>query len=187
MGQYYYTVATLPMLSFESENMPTTEEFLDLCARRMSRKDYDLLSRARLLPDPQDMSRNPLLRTWYEREVGLRNELARQRAAQLNRDEHSYVRTTPDGDDLSGTLGVPEIAREALTQETPLKAEMVLLRYRWSTLDELEVGHHFDVERLMVYYLKLQILWRKRQFNREDGENVFERTYNTVRQAVSSS
>ena len=187
MGQYYYTVATLPMLSFESENFPTTEEFLELCSRRASRKEYELLLRARLLPDPQDMSGNPLLRTWYEREIGLRNELVRQRAAQLNRDEHTYVRRTANGDDMSGIRGIPEVVREALTQDTPLKSEMVLLRHRWAVLEELEVGHHFDIERLMIYYLKLQILWRKRRFNREDGENVFERTYNTVRRAVSSS
>ena len=64
---------------------------------------------------------------------------------------------------------------------------MVLLRHRWSLLDDFEVGHYFDIERLIIYYLKLQILWRKQQFNREDGTNVFERTYNTVRRAVSSS
>jgi hypothetical protein len=175
------------MLSFESDQFPTTEEFLDLCSRRVSDREYALLVRARLLPDPEDLPRNKLLRTWYELETGLRNELARQRAAQLNRDEHSYVRTTAGGDDLSGTVGISEVAREALSQETPLKAEMVLLRHRWSILDDLEVGHFFDIERLIIYYLKLQILWRKQQFNREDGTNVFERTYNTVRRAVSSS
>jgi hypothetical protein len=175
------------MLFFESDNMPTTEEFLEPCSRLLSSRDYDLLLRARLLPNVEDLTRNPLLRKWYEFEVGLRNELARQRAAQLNRDEYTYVRTSPEGDDYTGTIGVSDIAREALTQETPLKAEMVLLRYRWSVLEELEVGHHFDVERLIIYYLKLQILWRKRLFNREDGTNVFERTYHTVRDAVSSS
>ncbi|MFO8065628.1 MAG: DUF2764 family protein [Spirochaetota bacterium] len=187
MGQYYYTVATLPMLFFESDNYPTIEDFLEPCSRLMSRKDYELLVSAELLPDPTDLSSNPLLRKWYELEIALRNELARQRAAQLNREEQSYVRGVEDGEDLSGTLGLPEVAREALTQESPLKAEMVLLRHRWGILDELEVTHHFDVEKLIIYYLKLQILWRKRNFNREDGTNVFERTYNTVRRAVSSS
>lgn len=187
MGQYYYTVAALPMLSFESDHIPTTEDFLELCSRRVSDREYALLERARLLPDPEQLPRNGLLRTWYELEIGLRNELARQRAAQLNRDEIDYIRTTAEGEDLTGTLGIPEVAREALSQETPLKAEMVLLRHRWSILDELEIGHFFDIERLVIYYLKLQILWRKRLFNREDGTNVFERTYNTVRRAVSSS
>lgn len=187
MGQYYYTVATLPMLSFDGDHFPSTEEFLELCSHRASPREYDLLLRARLLPDPRDLSRNRVLRTWYELEVGLRNELARQRAAQLNRDEYAYIRTTAEGEDLTGTLGIPEVAREALSQETPLKAELVLLRHRWSILEELEVGHFFDIERLIIYYLKLQILWRKQLFNREDGTNVFERTYTTVRRAVSSS
>lgn len=187
MGQYYYTVATLPMLFFESDNFPTLEDFLDPCSRLMSYKDYELLVGATLLPDPSGFSSNPTLRRWYGLETALRNELARQRAAQLNREEQSYVRSIEEGEDLTGTRGIADTAREALTQESPLKAEMVLLRYRWSVLDELEVTHLFDVEKLIVYYLKLQILWRKRNFNREDGTNVFERTYNTVRRAVSSS
>jgi len=153
----------------------------------VSRGEYELLLRARLVPDPTDLSGNRLLRRWYEFETGLRNELARQRAAQLNRDEYAYLRTTEEGEDLTGKVGLPEMAREALSQETPLKAELVLLRHRWDVLEDLELGHYFDIERLIVYYLKLQILWRKRRFNREDGTNVFERTYNTVRQAVSSS
>ena len=187
MGQYYYTVATLPMLSFDGTQFPEIDEFLDLAGRTMSSKDYGLVTRAVLRPEPADMPQNSVLKRWYELEIGLRNELVRQRAAQLNRAEQRNLRRTPGGDDLRGTLGTAEAAREALTQETPLKAELVLLRHRWAILEDLEATHHFDVEKLIVYYLKLQILWRKQAFNREDGSNVFERTYNTVRAAVSSS
>ncbi|MFP4010915.1 MAG: DUF2764 family protein [Spirochaetaceae bacterium] len=187
MGQYYYTVATLPMLTFEAEHFPTVEDFFDLCSRRLSRRDLGLLEQAVLVPDPLVTPRNRLVAEWYEREAALRNELARQRAAQLNRDEHAYIRAAPDGGEYTGLAGISEVAREALGQDTPLKAEMVLLRHRWSVLEEMEVAHHFDIERLIVYYLKLQILWRKRHFDREEGTNVFERTYHTVRRAVSST
>lgn len=187
MGQYYYTVASLPMLAFEAERFPHIDEFLDLCNRTMSDRDFEILRRALLLPTPDETSHNALLQKWYELEVGLRNELVRQRAAQLNRDEQRYLRRSAGGNDYRGGLGIADVARDAISQETPLKSEMVLIRHRWTVLEELEAAHHFDLEALIVYYLKLQLLWRKQTINREDGTNVFERTYETVRAAVSST
>ena len=72
-------------------------------------------------------------------------------------------------------FGVEQTAREAAGDSSPLSAEHTQNRARWSFLDDLETGHHFDMEKLVVYFLKLQILDRKDLFNKERGTEKFEK------------
>ena len=57
---------------------------------------------------------------------------------------------------------------------SPLAAEGVLDRARWSWLEELESGHYFDGERLALYLLKLRILERRARFVKDLGSARFE-------------
>ena len=56
-----------------------------------------------------------------------------------------------------------------LKEGTPLDAERRLLRWKWDFLDETEHEHHFDLEFLIIYFLKLQILHRLVSFDAELG------------------
>jgi hypothetical protein len=73
-----------------------------------------------------------------------------------------------------------QLAREAFGQESPLQAEELLNRARWSYLDELEVGHYFDIEKILVYALRLQILARKALFEEDKGVEMFQKVYAEV-------
>jgi len=79
-----------------------------------------------------------------------------------------------------GIITAQQIAREAFVQESPLQAEDTLNRARWSYLDDLEVGHYFDIEKILVYALRLQILERKALFDEEKGREMFEKIYAEV-------
>ena len=64
-------------------------------------------------------------------------------------------------------------AREAFEHDSPLAAEDILNWERWSYLEELELGHYFDTDKVLIYYLKLQLLTRIKSFNKEKGTEKF--------------
>jgi len=56
----------------------------------------------------------------------------------------------------------------------PLTVEKNLLLWRWQFLDSLEFGHYFDLEFLIMYYLRLQILKRLFTFNKKIGREKYQ-------------
>ena len=101
----------------------------------------------------------------------LRNELVKLRAQKKGIDVHSHFR----GEE--SYRGLEDTAREAFQAESPLAAEEILARARWRFIEEIETGHHFDLDRLITYYLKLQLLERKNGMTPDTGKAKFEETY----------
>jgi len=58
--------------------------------------------------------------------------------------------------------------------KNPLEIEKRLMRAQWDFLEEQEIGHFFDLDFLIIYYLKLQILERMFSFNKEKGQQNLE-------------
>jgi hypothetical protein len=173
VSQYYYFVASLPGLSYETERAQTPESFLEDARAHLSRGDAEALMRARI-DAPVELESGPQsVVSWQRFERGLRNALVRIRAARKGVDATEYIRADEHGRDDSDRPGLEDAAREAFGEESPLSGEAALNRLRWAFLDELEVGHFFDLDRVIIHYLKLQILARKAMFTREDGERVF--------------
>ncbi|MDZ7370269.1 MAG: DUF2764 domain-containing protein [candidate division KSB1 bacterium] len=158
MDKYYYLVAQLPMLWFDREAPLSTEVFLQEAEKWMSAADFEKLRRARF--DALEVTSNmpSLLRQYAEHEAAFRRDLAQWRKAQK------------EGFDYK-----PEIFPVALVKEgNPLEVEKNLLHYRWNLIEELETLHHFDLEFLIFYYFKLQILEKMAEFNKEKGRQVFQ-------------
>jgi hypothetical protein len=162
------------MLVYDSENAPACDDFLLNCRLLVSPKDYRLLQSASTTDlDPE----GPSCRTldlWRAWEISLRSELVQLRAKKLGRE----LKTAN-----LGTSGVPSaqvIAREAFSQDTPLQAEDTLNRGRWSYLDELESGHYFDIDKILIYALRLQILERKALFDEQKGRQMFDTVYGEI-------
>jgi hypothetical protein len=174
LAQYYYLVASLPMLSYEIERAPSLAEFLAVCSSLVSPQHYSLLESA----STTDLEAGgPSCRTldlWRSWEVTLRNELLRLRAKSLGRDVKTHAV------DSTGAVGPQPIAREAFSQESPLQAEDTLNRARWSYLDELESGHYFDIDKILVYALRLRILERKALFDEQKGRDMFDKVYEEI-------
>jgi len=81
-------------------------------------------------------------------------------------------------------MGSAELAAEAAGMINPLEAESLLNRARWQFLEQLEVGHYFDVERLVVYSLKLQLLERIALYDREKGRERFEEIFGKLNEQI---
>ncbi len=167
------------MLSWDSEKFMSEEEFFDCCESTITGKDFQILKNARIVPS-EGVSANQVLDKWNSWERSLRNELVKMRAGKKGQDGEKYI--------SAGTVetGVLETAREAFSCASPLDGEAVLDRARWEYLDMLEAGHYFDLGRLIIYFLQLQILYRKAQINREKGKFGFEELYRNITENAGS-
>ena len=159
MDKYYYLVSQLPTLFFDRENYMTIDLFFNEAEKWLSKKDFDAL----LLVDINDISLNErfphILCKYKEFETQLRNEIAQWRKAQKLGQEHK-IRMFP-----------VSVVKEG----NPLEVEKKLLEHRWKFTEEMELGHYFDLNFLILYILKLQMLRRLSTFNKEEGFKKFQK------------
>lgn len=172
-NQYYYTVSSLPMLFFDSEKFMTQEEFFECCEATMSEKDFNTLKSAKILPE-KNPNIHSVLTKWNDWENCLRDELVKLRAVKKGVDADKYFSGN------SGETGVLDLAREAFNASSPLDGETLLNKGRWEYLEMLESGHFFDLGKLIIYYLQLQILERKSQMDHEKGQQNFKTLYSAI-------
>ncbi len=171
MTQYYYLVASLPLLFFDDTPPFNSQSWLDQCREQMSNYDFNQLARISFTQLDPKSGDHPVWRAYCEWETALRNELAQQRAQRLNRNADPFIRKAPFYSSLSTQV------KEVLNAGTPKAVENGLDRMRWAYLDELEAATQFDLGRLIIYRLKLLILERKHHFRPEPGLESFRKTY----------
>ncbi len=167
---YYYFAASLPMLSFGVRPPMANEEFISLSAEYLSRGDLKIIKNALLVPTEKDGRGQSTLLRWVEFEDALRNELVNFRAKKLGRDPREYF--------LGAYVPDPYIAAviaEAAEAESPLLVQRRIDLTRWDKMEELELFHYFDLQFLIVFYLKLQILNKWDSIRAEKGRAVLDR------------
>ena len=157
MDKYFYFVSQLPALVFDRDPGLTKDEFMEEAAKWLSAGDLKRLSAVTLFDSESDSKGPRLVREFREFEARFRTELAKWRKARH------------DGQDMK-TFEFPA----AMVKEgNPLEVEKKLLHWRWQQIDAMEGEHHFDLEWLILYYLKLQILQRISLYNKEKGLEIF--------------
>ncbi|MFO7891465.1 MAG: DUF2764 family protein [bacterium] len=160
MDRYYYLVAQLPTLVFEKKSGMTIEYFLEQAEKWVNKRDIRKLKKI----DLDDTSFKKMgvksYRQYQEFEYRFRKGLADYRKSVKKSEESKKV-------------SFPE---ELVKEGDPLSIEKKLLRYRWDYIDELTKEHDFDLDALILYYLKLQIKNKLSVFNKEKGLEVFHQT-----------
>ena len=181
MSQYYFLVASLPLLTYENKDAIEPFEFLDVLADHLPQDERELVSAA-TIDAPLDTTRTgqTTLDRWRDFERGLRNALVGLRAPGKSVEASRHIRLDEAGHANTEPSEIAEGSREAFAHESPLSGEDQLNRVRWQFLDDLEVGHFFDLDRIVIYYLRLQLLARRRLFTRANGEERFERINETI-------
>ena len=145
------------MLQINRESWMTREIFLNEAEKWLGKKDLCILKNTKLMDtQPSDVT-NKLLKQIIYFEFQFRSELQLWRKARHQEQDYK-----------------PKTFSQTMIQEgNPLDIEKKCLLWRWQFLDELEKDHHFDLEFLILYYLKLQILDRLASFNKEKGLENF--------------
>lgn len=156
MDKYYYFIAQLPFLKFKEKPLLGRRAFLDEALKWLSAKEFALLASAdtnNFYSQGQDKG---LLIEYKEFEKSLRQAVASRRKGPK-----------------SGFI-MPLELQNILSQSNPLEAEKKMLALRWQFIEEKEVGHYFDLDFLVCYHLKLQILERLFIFDKEEGTKTFD-------------
>ncbi len=168
-GGYYYLAASLPYLSLRAAPRLTAEQFLRRCATQACAAHYRILAEVELFQAQPARTGLALLDRWHEHERALRNALAVVRAKRLGIAAAVHLR------DFQRDHRLAEIAQRLLTLDSPLAADEELDRLRWRFLEELAVGHYFDLETLVIYLLKLRIIERRARFDPATGAALLDR------------
>lgn len=180
MAQYYYAVATLPSLSLEETSYLSIESFCEFMREQLTEEDYSFLSRSSLDP-PEEFGDMPKAYVTFARfVVALRNTLSKERAGDLGWELEEHLRLDDRGDTGTTEPGAMTRSKEALNAENPLRAEEAIMRAEWALLDELEVGRFFSIEKIIIYYLRLQLCERFGNMTDERGTERFDEQYARV-------
>jgi len=173
-SQHYFLVAALPMLFFDNDPPLSLKSFLAFCHEQLRPADYNSLLAARLDEPKADLVDMQPWRDWCARETALRNELIRVRAARLNVEPERYLRPADFRAEARAAV------KSAFQEGNPRQFERALDQARWRFLEELEIGHHFDLARLVLYSLKLQLLEKRAARMPDPGTACFNEHYDRM-------
>lgn len=164
-------ISSLPMLNFGMKSPFTFGKFLQMCEDLISDEDIALISKTSQHTSTHNIDgiTFPTFKKWVVFDATLRNELVKIRAVRKHVDAAKYL-----CDDGLTDVQAAHIAMAAYRTPSLLEAERYLDEVRWRLLDDLCLGHYFDLDFLLIYALKLLILERWDLIRSADKENILE-------------
>jgi hypothetical protein len=157
MDKYYYLIAQLPFLKFNEQNYINNDSFLEEAKKWLSEKDFKNLQKANI--DKLEIkSKVNFLQEYKKFELTLRKELAAYRENKKRQQEYQPK----------------EVLKKDLLEGNPLEVEKKLLHYRWQQIEESSKDYVFNLEAVIAYFLKLQILEKVLSFDKEKGTKKFD-------------
>ena len=170
MANYYiYLISSLPFLQFGMKPPFMFEKFLKQCAEFIPDEDLKVLKRCSIDGEYQYEGMPETLKRWRAFDTALRNEIAKVRAGYKHIDPAKYLRRA----ELSGP-SLSHIAMNAHRSPLILEGERLLDEARWRALDELAIGHYFDIDFLIVYSHKLLLLEKWENIRMKDRARLVE-------------
>ncbi len=176
MPGYYFTIASLPVLRLYESPGLTMEGFFSRCSMEVRPRDLELLGRVRD-DDPEAYSLLPELSSWKAYADALDQALAYQRAERTGR-SHERV---------PGRKDLRDMAKHLVAMESPLEAEQEYIRVLWDYAETLEGSRVFDFPLLVLYLVKLKLLYRWGLFTRERGEDAFSRIFSQLQSRMENT
>ena len=169
---YYYLGASLPMIDFGGECPLSVEDFLEDCRRLLAPGDFRRV-RAVLFGEDESLDGNGgsfVYRQWMDFQRRFLNEQAWFRAEEKGVDPWKFI----EGEHYSDPF-LREAVQQAAKMENLLEAERFLDKIRWQYLDDLSSGHYYDLDFILTYAVKLQILERHQRLASYRGREIFDR------------
>lgn len=168
-GYYTYFMSSLPLLRFGMRLPFSFEKFQEMCERVIAESDIEIIKNAAEIEKPATKKIHPTEKKWRKFDRALRNELAKVRAARKHTDPAKYLRR-----DGYSEPAITHMALNAYRNPLILESEKTLDEERWRMLEDISVGHYFDLDSLLVYAHKLLILEKWEKVNTADESQVLE-------------
>ena len=188
MNNYEYIIASLPDITQdwkESEDMPA-DSIVSWIKENCSARDRELIVflEKGFSPESLDMEfyrealshRNAFLREYFRFDLNVRNAKVSYLNKALGRPAETDI-FLRDGE---------EFEEEAKT-DAVLATDDILARERgiddrmWEKIDNLTTFDYFDIEAILGFIAKLQIVMRWRRLDPQTGREMFSRLVNEVR------
>lgn len=167
---YFYFAASLPMIvNIDSECPCSTEDYLGRCEQLLTGEDFADLHQVLLEDGSLVVSADPMVQKIADANRDFRNALVWFRAARAGHDPLDYLR----GDRFNDPFWA-DIVNRALKFSNLMEGKRLIDQTRWQALDDLIMGHHFDLSFLIVYGLKLRLLERYQEIHTDKGAKLFD-------------
>jgi hypothetical protein len=151
------------MLHFGMRPPFSFDRFLGLCKDNIPERDLNILKGSSITGNYGHKTVQPTLDKWRTFDTALRNELVKIRASRKHLDPSKYLRWNGYTEPY-----ISHVAISAYRIPSPLEAEKALDLERWRVLEELTLGHYFDIDFLIAYAHKLLILQRWEEIRSTD-------------------
>lgn len=168
-GYYTYLISSLPMLRFGAKPPFSFEKFLNITSESVSENDIKAIKTCAGIDESIYDKTQSTLGKWRAFETTLRNALVKIRASRKHIDPDKYLRHDKHEDPY-----INNIAMNAYKNPSILESEKILDEERWHALEELSLGHYFDLDFLIVYANKLLILEKWERVRTSDKSNLVE-------------
>lgn len=168
---YVYLISSLPMLNFGMRPPFNFQGLIDRCRQLIPEEDLKIIESVSMTGSYVEISTNATIKKWQEFDIALRNELVKVRASRKKTDPLKYLR--PDN---FGYFQAAQIALYAHRIPSLVESEKALDQARWNFLDELNIGHYFDIDSLIIYAYKVLILERWEKIVHADNKRLLEET-----------
>ena len=159
---YYYLIASLPYITFDSELPFSVNEFELQCEGIVTDEQLESLKGLSLLPREEYATETEDI--WNQFEICLRNWIVHSRAHRTKTPPEKFIHESREF-----FVDMEKLVDDAFDESNPLKMAHTLDRLRWKELDRLETGHDFDYEKLVIYKLRLLILENWASLDKEEG------------------
>lgn len=163
------------MLHFGGKPPFPFAEFIRRCYEFIPQSEAAILEEIPVLARGFYEGKQPILKRWQEFETALRNELVKIRSSHRHIDPARFLRPTDFSD-----LYLSHLVMTSFRNPSILETEKTLDEARWRFLEELSLGHYFDLDALIVYSLKLLLLERWQKINSADKTKVLEETLSSI-------
>lgn len=174
MNYYIYLISSLPSLSFDTKPPFSFDDFLSRCKGLVSDEDIDIIRNAGETVSDHVRVKNMTFRKRLSFEMMLRNELVKIRSSRKKVDPAKYLRE--DGYPESGYIS--HIAINAYRKPSILEAEKALDLERWRYLEELSMGHYFDIDIMIIYACKLLLAEKWDKIRSAETDRMLEEVLN---------
>lgn len=171
---YIYFISSLPALIFGAKLPLSFDNFLSRCEGLVSDGDMNVIRSAGSPGFNYANAKNATLKKWTAFETMLRNELVKIRSSRKKVDPAKYLRE----DGYPESVYTAHMAINAYRKLSPLDSEKELDLDRWRYLEELSIGHYFDLDILIIYACKLLILEKWDKIRRAETHKMLEEVLN---------
>jgi hypothetical protein len=172
-------MAQLPFLIYEQKPPMSSTAFRALAESSLTEDDAALFACLSIAPDNITESAPStgcgFIDDWKEWKRVFSLNLAKYRAVRIKR-ENALMTEPP----VYPQTAAAAAAKAVTGESSPLEAEILIDKARWSAIDNLAGIDYFGINNVYAYFLKLLLLERRQAFNAEIGFSEYKSLYSEI-------